>query len=357
MKDNHSAKDLWSQVFARLAESDLATLSDPNHDQTADEARMVAGLTNAGWKADFIQLVLERQRIEMTSAPVTSPGVNPLVEVHLARLSDDVEWAMDRLGMASHAKVALGVEPRGWAVASKINVVMTDESVVTVSAFLFRFCGLIARAFMRTVRLDPYGWSDIHFDRERAIDVFRRRPDLLQYWLKIYLSFATTGTHVNVPYQPSTPDEVAPFEDVARAMEVFVTAHEYGHHHYQHGRTLDADPHQEEFEADQFALRIGKVLDERRDMLPNPYLASGAGGVVMLLSLETVRAVEEALGLVAKLKSSSHPSISARIAKFDNIALLMPAEFTRLKSFRLAAERVMITVHDLIIPAVQQLSS
>lgn len=234
---------------------------------------------------------------------------------------------------------------------------MTDESVVTVSAFLFRFCGLVARAFMRTVRLDPYGWSDVDFDRERAIDIFRKRPDLLQYWLKIYLSFATTGTHLNVHYQPSTPDEVMPFEDVARAMEIFVTAHEYGHHHHQHGRTLDIDPHQEEFEADQFALRIAKTLNERGDTLPNPYLASGAGGVLMLLSLEMMRAVEEALGLVPKPMSSTHPSVSARIAKFDNIALLMPGEFARLKSFRLAAERVMTTVHDLIVPAIEPLPS
>lgn len=103
-KDNHSAKDFWSQFFARLAESDLAAVEDPDHDRAADEARVVEGLTNAGWNAETIQFVLERQRMELANAPDTSPGVNPLVEVHLARLSDDVEWAMDRLGMASHAK-------------------------------------------------------------------------------------------------------------------------------------------------------------------------------------------------------------------------------------------------------------
>ena len=130
-KDNHSAKDLWSQVFARLAESNFAAVQDPDHDEAADEARMIEGLTAAGWDGGTVRLVLERQRTESISAPVTSPGVNPHVEAHLARLSDDVEWAMDRLSMASHAKVARGVEPRAWASASKINVVMTVESVVT----------------------------------------------------------------------------------------------------------------------------------------------------------------------------------------------------------------------------------
>ncbi len=92
--------------------------------------------------------------MERTIAPVTSPGVNPFVEIHLARLSDYVEAGMDRLKMKSHAKVARGVEPRAWASASKINVIMTDESIVTVSAFFFRFCGLVARAFIRSIWME-----------------------------------------------------------------------------------------------------------------------------------------------------------------------------------------------------------
>lgn len=362
-KTNNCAKDLWAQVFARAAESELAALQDPNHDETADEARMAEGLRASGWREDDIQFVIERNRRERANAPVTSPGVNPSIETHLARLSDDVEFAMNYLKLDSHAKVARGVEPRAWASASKINVIMTEESIVTVSAFLFRFCGLVARAFIRTIRLAPYHWDGDRFDIANARLMLQKNPEILRYWLQIYLSFATTGTHINVRYWPSTPDEVIPFEDVARAMEIFVVAHEYGHHHYQHGRAVDADPHAEEFEADRFALRISAVLAEHRPMLSkhcamsNPYLESGAGGIIMLMALDTLRGVEQALGLPDRGPSDTHPETSLRIAKFEHIAVLQPAEFARLKRFRMAAARVMNVVCDLIVPAIPQMSA
>lgn len=354
-KNNESAKDLWNQVFARSAESKFATLQDPSHDEAIDEARIVEGFRTSGWTDDLIELVIQRHRHERENAPITSPGVNPLVESHLARLGHDVESAMDQLKFDSHAKVARGVEPRAWVSASKINVIMTEESIVTVNAFLFRFCGLVARAFIRTVRLDPYGWDTDRFDVTEASLVFREKPALLRYWLQIYLSFATTGTHVNVRYWPSTPDEVLPFEDVARAMEIFVVAHEYGHHHHQHGRVVNSDPHIEEFEADQFALRISKTLAEHYTILRNPYLESGAGGVIMLMALDTLHAVERALGFSDRGESDTHPKTIMRIAKFDCVALLQPDQFARLKSFRVAASRVMTLVHDLIIPVIPML--
>jgi hypothetical protein len=78
-KDNHSAKYLWSQVFARLAESDLAAIQDPDHDQSADEARMVEGLTNAGWKAEDIQQIGMSRRSQSRS-PVWRKSIFPLLD-------------------------------------------------------------------------------------------------------------------------------------------------------------------------------------------------------------------------------------------------------------------------------------
>jgi hypothetical protein len=43
---------------------------------------------------------------------------------------------------------------------------MTDQSVVTVGAFLFRFCGLIARAFTQTLLLAPAFWESGTFTDE-----------------------------------------------------------------------------------------------------------------------------------------------------------------------------------------------
>jgi hypothetical protein len=353
-KKNASAKDLWQQVFSRLAKEEGAALQDPTYDPSEDEGRMRIALRAAGWTDEHIDQRIAIDRDRVRTAPLTSPGVNPHVEVQLARLCDAVEAAMDRLKLDSHAKVARGVEPRAWASASNINVIMTEESVVTVSAFLFRFCGLIARAFMRTIQINPFGWEARTFNKKTAIDLLRRSPDLLRYWMDIYLSFALTGTHIFAPYKPATPSEIA-FEDVAHAMELFVVAHEYGHHDLQHGKTLDADPHEEEFQADQFALKIGYEIWSFPFPFENPYLTSGAGGVIMLLALETLAATERILGR-SRPASGTHPSVSSRLEKFDSVAVLQPGEFARLKNFRLASERVLRGVYAALIPALEEIA-
>jgi hypothetical protein len=47
-KKNASAKDLWLQVFSRLAKEEDATLQDPNYDPSASEAQMRIALRAAG---------------------------------------------------------------------------------------------------------------------------------------------------------------------------------------------------------------------------------------------------------------------------------------------------------------------
>jgi hypothetical protein len=111
-KTNQAAKEIWEQVFARLAKTEDAAIVDPTHDHAAEEAKAVQALKEAGWSDETIAKRMEWHRAERSSAPITSPGVNPYVEAHLARLCDDVEGAMDRLKLDSHAKVARGVEPQ-----------------------------------------------------------------------------------------------------------------------------------------------------------------------------------------------------------------------------------------------------
>lgn len=232
---------------------------------------------------------------------------------------------------------------------------MTDESIVTVSAFLFRFCGLIARAFTRTLLLEPNCWDAKLFDERLVLPHLVKSPELLRYWMSVYLSFAVTGTHVIVPYKPAKPHELLLFEQVARAMEIFAIAHEYGHHHHGHGKHLESDAHKEEFEADQFALRIGYEVERYPLIYVNPYLASGAGGVILLTALKALREFETTLGSQLCGIVDTHPEVSARISKFNTVALLSPAEFQSLNGFRTAAGRVLRVVHSVLLPAFKRL--
>jgi hypothetical protein len=342
-KTNVMAADFWSQIFATLANDPAAAVNDPEHDATQDEVRMREGMAAAGWTPAQVEAIAQIQKERTQSAPSTSPGINPQVEAQYAILCDSIEAAMQRLNLDSYANVARGVEPRTGPFASKINVISTELSIVTVGAFLFRFCGLIARAFTRTFQLNPWLWNDRDFTPEKAKDLLKSRPDLLMYWMKIYLSFGVTGTHVAVPYKPSTSSEVILMEQIARAMEIFAIAHEYGHHHLAHGKVLGADAKEEEFGADQFALKISEEVEKIPLGLPNPFLTSGSGGAILLMALNMLSQFERALG-AAVVESDTHPAAAARIAKFDSIKVLFPAEFAQHRSWRVPCVRLMEAV-------------
>jgi hypothetical protein len=346
---NDAARDLWSQMFKRGAAHPGAAVMDPEYDPREDEARARAGFAAAGWSEGQIEAILAAGKQRNLAAPSTSPGVNPSAEAFHASLCDDVEAEMARQGLDTQRNVARGIEPITGPFASKAGVIMTAQSIITVGAFTFRFCGLVAKAFHRTIMLDPFYWQSSRFTPEGAILLLRMNMPLALYWNRIFMSFGMTGTNATVPFEPSDPTQVFLVEQVARAMELFVVAHEYGHHHHGHGRNPGADAWLEEFEADQFALRIGRPVGER-DRMPiwNPYLASGSGGVIILKALETLRRFEHALGAPMP-QADRHPNADTRIARFDAVAVIEPDMFTTLKGFRAASERVMDAVGTVLV--------
>ncbi|SOB80754.1 hypothetical protein SAMN06297144_1220 [Sphingomonas guangdongensis] len=343
---NDAAADLWSQIFERIAAHPGAAINDPEHDHAADDVVMRAGFAGAGWSEDEISGIVAAGKSAEEKAPSTSPGVSRAAEARHAILCGDVEAEMARQRLDSHALVARGIEPRTGPFASKIGVVMTEQSIIAVGSFTYRFCGLVAKAFTRTLRLEPGLWEPDDFTPARARTLLRRNPAVLIYWLRIHLSFALTGTNLTVPFKPSTKEEIVLVEQVARAMEIFIVAHEYGHHHFGHGRDVEADAHAEEFGADQFALRIGAPLG-LQERFWNPYLESGAGGAILLMALETLRHFETFLGGRVPV-ADTHPVASARIDAFDTVALMEPRRFAALKGYRTASRRLMAVVHELM---------
>src|SRR5262245_19894504 len=134
-KQNSAAREVWMQLFATMAKAEDATLVDPEYDAAEGEFQFRKGLAQAGWSETEIELRVRLHNEQMDAAPVTSPGVNPHVEFMFSRLCDDIEAAMDRLGLDSHARLARGIEPRAGPRATMTNVVMTDESIITVGSF------------------------------------------------------------------------------------------------------------------------------------------------------------------------------------------------------------------------------
>jgi hypothetical protein len=88
-RTNESAEDLWRQVFANLAKHANATLMDPAYDPTADEEGLRDELARVGWSASEIDLRIRIHKDATATAPVTSPGINPVAELIFGRLCDD----------------------------------------------------------------------------------------------------------------------------------------------------------------------------------------------------------------------------------------------------------------------------
>jgi hypothetical protein len=340
---NGAAKDLWSQIFARAAADPNAAMEDPNYDFRNNEASVRAAYAAAGWSDHEIDARLRQSTERRNQATITSPGVSKDAELFHAARCDEIEAEMARLGMSSHLNVARGIEPVVGVNAQKVGVIMTDQSIITAKSFTFRFCGVVAKAFVRTLNLNPWLWDSETYSEARAKTLFLKSFPLVRYWHQILFSFAVTGTNVAIPFKPASLNELILVEQIARAMELFMVGHEYGHHHLGHGRDIEADQHMEEYEADQFALRINRHIGETEHPIWNPYLAGGAGGIILLMALDIVRRYEVALGGTMPT-ANSHPPVADRIARFDSVSLLKPAEFVTLKGFRLASVRIMSLV-------------
>lgn len=343
-----AAAELWSQIFERAAaRPDSALYEDSTDQELADNERRQQAMKSAGWTDKEIEVFARAHEETLRTDVPTSPGVAPWLEGQLRAIATPIKEAMYDRGYRDQDKVLLGIDPTAGVSASMTNVMMTDEGIVSVSAFLFRWCGLVARAYLRTLHLDPTAWSDGAADPAADLARLKARPDLAAYWLRIFFSFATTGTHHKVPYLPSTRHEVLHFEQVAWAMEFFVVGHEFGHHALGH-RTVGEDPHLQEFQADSFSLYISEMLHRWPFRhLDNPYVSTGAGAHIMLRSLTCLSMAETAMGKPHP-SGDTHPPITARVRKILARHALQPERHAMDLHWNATAARIMDAVNACI---------
>lgn len=199
---NDAAHDLWSQLFERAIADPNAALHDPKYDEEHGSPEILAkALREAGWSEDQINARAGVAASHERASHTTSPGVGLGLEEHLREIADRVKSAMSAMGYSSQEKVVLGIDPKVGVSASLTNVIMTDEGIVSVSSFLFRWCGLIARAYLRTLHLDVHHWSEAPPNADKDKTILLSRPDLVLYWMRIFASFAIAGTHALTPFR------------------------------------------------------------------------------------------------------------------------------------------------------------
>lgn len=355
------ALGLWDQMLDRARDNEWSTFDDPDYVHAGRDAASVSrAFLDAGWAKGEISSLEKGTKDRSNAAPVTSPGVARHTEAMLDRLARPIENAAIELNIENRDKVHFVVEPKAGPFLSKVNVVMTDQSIITMGSFFPRYCGLISRAFIRTMLLAPMSVGN-EFDEAFLRSELRKRPDLLLYWWQIFLSFALTGTHIMAPFKPSTKDEMLLMEQVAFSMEIFGLGHEYGHHALNHGRAVGgvSEAHREEFEADSFAMEICNLVEAKQRYawikgqdIQNPYLWTGAGGILLLSSLEVFRKVKDSI--YANKVYDTHPNFLDRSMKIKSRNIMQPSAYWTSRDFCGAVENVLRCVMEELEPVMGQ---
>lgn len=341
---NEAPRDLWTQIFERAAAERDAALHQPDQEaEAAQKFLVVEALKEAGWSDAEIKLrnIDERFHVDLESA--NSPGVGPGLEFKLNFLADRVRKVISETGRISQEKVEIGIDPKSGVSASLTNVIMTNEGILSVSAFFFRWCGLVARAYTRTLLTDLTHWTSPASYSDDDQKILLRNPELVLYWFRIFVSFSGTGTHISVPYRPATPTEFHLFEQVAWAMEFFTVAHEFGHHVLGHSN-VNEDLKAHEFQADTFAAKVCEQLEfEPFSSLSNPYTRTGAGGSLMLSALEILRSFETSAANYTAA-DETHPSAKERIERISKRNLVQPKQLEMDCNFNCTVVRLMDAV-------------
>ena len=123
----------------------------------------------------------------------------------------------------------------------------------------------------------------------------------------------------------------------------------------------DADQaHREEFEADSLALEMCDLIEAEQRYtwikgqdIPNPYLWTGAGGILLLSSLEVFRKVKDSI--YANKVYDTHPDFLDRSMSIKNRNIMQPTMYGTSRDFCDAVENVLRCVMDELEPMMGQL--
>jgi hypothetical protein len=312
-----AARDYWQQIFERLSADPMATLIERDRAIAELETNSHESILDAyGLPPEMVADAKEKYIEKVRNAPVTSPGVDPHVEAIFADLCRRVEDACKKVPALPARNVVRGIVPKLGVFASRMGVIMTDASIVTVGSQVFRFCNLVSKAVTRTMMVSPDGWDDID-DTSSMQKLVGARADVLSYWFQIVASFCIVGTSTSVPLWIPPPSQSHLRLEILESVEIFAVAHEYAHHILRHGRLQvasndsgkDEAARQEEFEADSLAIAIGQLVTghEPRE---NFLMLSGVGMVVLLHTLQMLDDARRILGLTPDgvAVAGTHPS-------------------------------------------------
>jgi hypothetical protein len=271
------------------------------------------------------QHVLEtyRQAIRDTSPGSQFDDINGRAIIE--RVISQVEEVCLEHGVPTHAGVVYGTDAMLGLGIGQRAVLETEASIIEVSVHFLAFSNGIARLLARTIPYHQVDDDQIVVWRNIAAlrGILRRNIDLVHDWSEALTSFAAIGVQPQGPMVPLNDAQNAIRILLLRAIELFAIGHEYGHHSMRHGQVTsseNSETFQDEYSADLFGRGCSMAIGAG-DEEDNFYAVSGAGGVLILGSLELVRHVRAILetGHDEPPPRSHHPPYLDRVANLAEL--------------------------------------
>jgi hypothetical protein len=280
----------------------------------------------------------------------------------LKRLIEEVEQACRAADISIGDGVAFGTRPELNPEASQLPVMETDASIISVNAPFLPLCNLTSKLLALTVETrNDRGNLKIILDPEVVAQRLRGSPQLVERWTQLLASYAIRGWPPEFEALSLQAGAAIARVLFLRAIEVFAVAHEYGHHVLRHGRVLGTDVVEDrvgqEREADTFARAVSMYL-ALQDEVPNLYMASGAGGVLILGVLVLIRRCRAILetGTEVVEPTGTHPPFDERIAVIAAADELAPNDVREgFADCRTSVAAILETVWAEVSPAIYEL--
>jgi hypothetical protein len=320
------------------------------------------GAATGNWSATAEELDAV---IEQVRAGLLDPSVG-LGEV-VSGYSVVIEDICRTLNLPLRGGVATGVVYQPRDVPAQSPVPGTNASVIVVPRHSLMLCHFVCKALAWAFPIEeqPTRYA-ISLKPKRVLKKLRRDRRLCSY-LAQGIAFCATHDRAcfSVHFEPLTGAPRILGHHLLTATEIFMIAHEYGHHIDEHRlgdvadvEGLDGDAAIiQELQADYVGALITAHFGARTEP-KSSFAASAAGAIIALGAVDLAQRAHSLLssGVDRVRASKTHPPTMVRMIAVDRLNRLYdPRERIAMRNMRRSTRRIMDSLWDLIKPELLQL--
>lgn len=213
-------------------------------------------------------------------------------------------------------------------------------------------CKLLSRSIPTEDKTRP-GKIGVTIAPDVVLEKIRSTPKLRRYAAGFFAFCATQNRQPLKSLKNASGLARSVWMHLLMAAELFIIAHEYGHHIALHQIEDDSDPKMQELEADHLAALITAHVGAEVKL---QFAHSGGAGVIALTGHDMVRRARSVLvgGREEPFNSDTHPPLKQRLLMLDTLRY-DPREAEAVRLGRQHVVEIMEGLWELILPDLQKM--